>query len=73
MIAIFVMAVVFLVCEILHFLRDRLHYKREQELIRRLASKNETEYVNNYEKDKTPKPPTQAQEALKRWKNGKKG
>lgn len=73
MIAIFVMGFVFLICEVFHLIRDTMHYRREQELIRRLASKNETEYVNTYEKEKTPKPPSQSQEALKRWKSGVKG
>lgn len=66
-VAVIAIAVVFIVCETLHF-------KHERELIRRLASKNEAEYVQNYEpKEKKPTPPSPAKEAMNRWKSGKKG
>lgn len=66
--ALIVLGVVFVFTEILHF-------KREGELIRRLASKNEDEYVKNYEKqeENRPLPVSPAKEAMKRWKSGAKG
>lgn len=66
-VAFIVLGAVFALCEVLHF-------KRERELIRRLSSKNEAEYVKNYEKeDKVPSIPSPAREAMKRWKAGTKG
>lgn len=56
----------FTVCEVLHF-------RHERELLRRLMSKDNTEYVKNYETEKKPLPPSPAKEAMKRWKSGKKG
>jgi hypothetical protein len=64
---------VFAVCEVIHFLIEIQHFRRENELIRRLASKSETEYVKNYETPtKTPPPPSPAKAAMKRWKAGKR-
>lgn len=66
-VAFIVLGAVFCLCEVLHF-------KRERELMRRLASKNEAEYVKNYENErKNPPPPSPSREAMKRWKSGAKG
>ncbi len=65
--AIIALTVVFIVCEILHF-------RHERELIRRLMTRDDAEYLKNYEtKEKKPLPSSPAVEAMKRWKNGKKG
>lgn len=61
----FLLAVVFVLTEMLHF-------RRERELIRRLIAKDEREYVSLYE-ERPPRPPSQAKEAMKRWKTGQKG
>lgn len=62
------LAVVCIVSEVLHF-------RHERELIRRLMTKDNAEYVKNYESDenKKPLPPSPSAEAMKRWKAGKKG
>lgn len=65
MVAVIVIGVVFVVSEVLHF-------QRENELIRRLASKNESEYQKNYVKDEKETVPSPAKLAMKRWKNGGK-
>lgn len=60
-------AIVFIVCEILHF-------RHERELIRRLMTRDDAEYVKHYENEnKKPIPPSPSVEAMKRWKAGKKG
>ena len=74
MIAVLVLGLVLIVSSVLNFAVIYWHFKRENELIRRLASKNETEYVKNYENDKkTPLPESPAKVAMKRWKTGTKG
>lgn len=48
-----------------------LHFRRERELIRRLASRNEAEYFRAYEKKgPTPIPPSRA--AMARWRSIRK-
>lgn len=49
-----------------------LHFRRERELIRRLASRNEAEYLRDYEK-RDPTPPPPGRKAMARWKSGEKG
>lgn len=51
-------------------LSEILHFRRENELIRRLASRNEDEYQRNYETKKEPPRVSPAREAMKRWKTG---
>jgi hypothetical protein len=55
---------VFAVCELLHF-------RRESELIRRLATRDHTEYRQQYEKQ-DPLPSSPSRDAMKRWKTGDK-
>ncbi len=62
-VALFALCAVFALCEILHF-------KREGELIRRLACRNEEEYDRYYGAERTPSPPSPSREAMKRWKKG---
>lgn len=65
--ALITLALAFVVSEV-------VHYRFERELIRRLMSRDNTEYVRNYEiEEKKPLPPSPAIEAMKRWKTGKKG
>ena len=64
--ALVVLGAVFVVCEVLHF-------RQERELVRRLMTKDDTEYKNKYEtkeKKELPVPPARA--AMKRWKAGKR-
>ena len=67
-VAIIVIGVVFAMSEVMHF-------RRESELLRRLMTRDNAEYVKNYESDekKKPLPPSPSVEAMKRWKAGKKG
>lgn len=62
-VALIAVCFVFVFCE-------ALHYKREQELIRRLASRNEDEYQRNYETKQDTAVPSPAREAMRRWKKG---
>lgn len=66
--AVIALAAVCIVSEVLHF-------RHERELLRRLMTKDNAEYVKNYESDenKKPLPPSPSVEAMKRWKAGKKG
>lgn len=74
MTTVLVFGLVLVVSNVLNFAVIYWHFKRENELIRRLASKNEAEYVKNYENDKkTPTTESPSREAMKRWKSGMKG
>lgn len=64
-IAFAVLGAIFVTTEVLHFIRER-------ELIRRLASKNNIEYVTTYEKKDDPRPPSRQKMAMERWKMGGK-
>lgn len=64
-VAVIVIGVVFAMSEVMHF-------RRENELIRRIASRNESEYQKNYVKEEKEPAPSPAKVAMKRWKSGGK-
>lgn len=61
-VAVIAVCAVFALCEVLHF-------RRENELIRRLASRSEDEYQRNYETKKEAAV-SPARDAMRRWKKG---
>lgn len=63
-VAFIALCAVFAVCELLHF-------RRENELLRRLCTRSDNEYRQLYE-NQEPLPPSPSREAMKRWKKGDK-